>query len=47
MMSGIETYRLTLDEAIQEANRQAMARHVDKAYDEIISQHMANLEQPL
>jgi hypothetical protein len=44
LMSGIETYRLTLDEAIREANRQALARHVDKAMDEIITQHMARLE---
>jgi hypothetical protein len=44
MMRGIETYRLTLDEAIQEANRQALSRHINQAADKIVSEHLATLE---
>lgn len=42
MMVGIETYKLTVDEAIREANRQAENRHLQKAFDDVIAQHIRN-----
>lgn len=42
--NGVETYKLTVDEAIHEANRRMLSRHVDQAMSDIIAQHMTNLE---
>ena len=44
MMFGIETYRLTVDEAIREANKKMLDRHVSTVMDKIVDDHMANLE---
>ena len=43
MMSGIETYKLTMDEAIREANKRMLDRHVSRAFDQIVDRHMTEL----
>jgi hypothetical protein len=43
LMVGLDTYRMTKEEAIKAANDKMMARHVNKAMDRIISDHMQRL----
>ena len=45
LMAGIETYRLTLREAIDEANAQMLGRYVTKLGQEAVDDHMRDLEQ--
>lgn len=44
MMAGLDTYRMTVDEAIAEANEMALKRHLDRTMDDIINTHMKNLD---
>lgn len=43
MMSDLETYRYTYDEARLEANSSAVRRHVDGKLDDIITGHFKRL----
>lgn len=42
LMAGMDTYRLTVEEAIKEANDRMLKRHLEKAFDEVIDSHMRN-----
>jgi len=44
MMSGIDTYKLTLDESIQEANKRMLQRHVSDGLQRVVDEHLSNLE---
>lgn len=39
LMAGIDTYRMTYDEAVIEVNRLLQRRPVDAAFDDIVKQH--------
>ena len=39
MMRGLETWKMTLAEAIEEANRRMERRQLQSAYDEIVRDH--------
>ena len=43
-MSGLDTYKMTLKEALDAVNEQNFRNVVDKHVDEIIDAHMRNLE---
>lgn len=39
LMTGIETYKLTYDDAVAETNRKLINDYLDKALDKVVSQH--------
>jgi hypothetical protein len=39
MMRGIETYKLTYDEAVEQANQRALGGHVERAFDAMRRDH--------
>ena len=41
LMQGIETQRLTYEEAVEEANRRALGTHIDKSVDLILRGHFS------
>lgn len=44
LMAGLDTYQMTVDEATDAANKQMLKQHLDKAMDDVISNHMKNLD---
>lgn len=39
LMAAIDTYKLTYDDAVAEANRKLMSDHLDKTLRKVVSQH--------
>jgi len=40
LMVGLDTYRLTYEEAVAEANRRLERRHIDSAMGAVMRQHL-------
>ena len=43
IMSGLETHRMTYDEAVQAANRRMEADHLNAKRDEVLAAHFREL----
>lgn len=41
LMAGLDTYRMTYDEAVKEVNRLLQRRPVDTVFDDIIKSHFS------
>jgi len=39
LMAGLETHRMTFDEAVDAANKRLLGDTVDKAFDRVIKNH--------
>jgi len=46
MMRGIETFKLTVEEAIDAANKKMLSDHIRRQYDAVISDHFKRLTGP-
>jgi hypothetical protein len=42
LMHGIETHRLTYDEAVEQANEQLTRTHLNRVMDQTIGGHLGN-----
>jgi len=46
LMAGLDTYRMTYDEAVKEVNRLLQRRPVEKAFDDVIKAHFSGEALP-
>jgi len=42
LMSELDTYKLTYEEAVAAANKKLVSDHLDKTFGKIVSQHFEN-----
>jgi hypothetical protein len=47
MMRGLETFRMTYEEAVRAANQQLTRNHLNRVEDETVRGHLSNWRRPV
>lgn len=45
ILRGLETFRMTYEEALREANRKMLADHINAQHDRIVSAHLREVSR--